>query len=116
LQVLFEAGRWYCGEVNAVGAGIVADALPDGGMGPFVDVVRRVLPELTQEPPGVAAVVSELERRMTRVLADPDPATIPAARSRRSPITVPAGRRPSSSRSTCRSPPVIRRRSPRATG
>src|SRR5215207_7213879 len=30
LQVLFEAGRWYCGEVNAVGAGIVADALPDG--------------------------------------------------------------------------------------
>jgi hypothetical protein len=31
-----------------------------------------------QEPPGVAAVVAELERRMTGLLADPDPATIGA--------------------------------------
>lgn len=78
LHVLFEAGGWYCGEVNAVGAGIVADALPDGGTGPFLDVVRRALPALMREPPGVAAAVAGLERRMTRLLADPDPATIGA--------------------------------------
>lgn len=76
LQVLFEASRWYCGEVNTVGAGIIEDALPEGGRGPFLDVVRRVLPALMQDPPGIAAVVAELERRMTGLLADPDPATI----------------------------------------
>jgi len=78
LQVLFEAGRWYCGEVNAVGAGIVTDALPACGKGTFLDVVRTVLPQLMREPPGIAAIVSELERRMTRLLVDPDPATIGA--------------------------------------
>jgi hypothetical protein len=76
LQVLFEASRWYCGEVNAVGMRIVEDALPEGGSGSFIDMVRRALPELMQEPPGVDAAVAELERRMTRLLADPDPATI----------------------------------------
>jgi Lantibiotic dehydratase, N terminus len=78
LQVLFEAGRWYCGEVNAVGARIVEDALPKDGSGPFVDVVRRALPALMQEPVEVTAAVAELERRMTKLLADPDPATIGA--------------------------------------
>lgn len=78
LEVLFEAGRWYCGEVNAVGAAVVEEALPIGGSVPFVEVLGRVLPALMQEPPGIAAVVGELERRMTRLLADPDPATISA--------------------------------------
>jgi hypothetical protein len=76
LHVLFEAGRWYCGEVNAIGADIVTDALPAGGRGPFLDVLMRALPALMQQPPRIAAVVAELERRMTRLLADPDPATI----------------------------------------
>ena len=78
LHVLFEAGRWYCGEVNAVGADIVGDALPAGGRGPFVDVLKRALPALMQQPPRIAAVVAELERRMTRLLVDLDPATIAA--------------------------------------
>jgi hypothetical protein len=78
LQVLFEAGRWYCGEVNAVGARIVEDALPEDGSGPFIELVRKVLPVLMQEPAGVAAAVAELEHRMTVLLADPDPATIGA--------------------------------------
>lgn len=78
LQVLFEAGRWYCGAVNAVGARIVEDALPEGGRGSFVDLVSRALPVLMREPAGVAAAVAELERRMTELLADPDPATIGA--------------------------------------
>jgi hypothetical protein len=78
LEVLFEAGRWYCGEVNAVGAAMVEEALPVGGSVPFVDFLGRVLPTLMQEPSGVAAVVGELERRMTRLLADPDPSTISA--------------------------------------
>jgi hypothetical protein len=116
LQVLFEAGRWYCGEVNAVGAGIVADALPACGKGAFLHVVRTVLPQLMGEPPGIAGIVSELERRMTSLLADPDPATIGAraieAFADHRPVWPPA----SSSRSTCRSPPAIRRPSPQATG
>lgn len=57
LEVLFEAGRWYCGEVNAVGAAVVEEALPIGGSVPFVEVLGRVLPALMQEPPGIAAVV-----------------------------------------------------------
>jgi hypothetical protein len=78
LHLLFEAGRWYCGEVNAVGTEIVEGALPAGGSGPLMDVVAKVLPVLMQEPAGGAAVVAELERRMTALLADPDPATIGA--------------------------------------
>jgi hypothetical protein len=78
LQVLFEAGRWYCGEVNAVGAQIIEAALPEGGSGPFLELVRRVLPALMQEPAGVAAAVAELEQRMSDLLGDPDPATIGA--------------------------------------
>ena len=76
LQVLFEAGRWYCGEVNAVGAAIVEGALAESDGRPFSEMVGRVLPALMQEPPGVADAVSELERRMTLLLADPDPVTI----------------------------------------
>ena len=78
LHVLFEASRWYCGEVNAVGADIVGDALPASGRGPFLDVLKRALPALMQEPPRIAAVVAELERRMTCLLADLEPATIAA--------------------------------------
>lgn len=78
LQVLFEASRWYCGEVQAVGEAIVADALPASGRGPFLDVLERALPALMQPPPQITAVVAELERRMTGLLADPDPVTIGA--------------------------------------
>ena len=76
LQVLFEAGRWFCGEVNAIGTRIVQDAVPPGDRAAFIDVVKRALPALMEPPPELEAVVAELERRVTALLADPDPATI----------------------------------------
>jgi hypothetical protein len=75
LQTLFEAGRWFCGRVNEVGRRVIEQALPDGGSGPFIPVLARVLRTLMQFPPEFAAEVSELQRRMAGVLADPDPGT-----------------------------------------
>ena len=76
LQVLFEAGRWFCGEVNAIGTRIVEDAVPPGDGAPFIEIVKRALPALMQPPPELEGVVAELERRVTTLLGDPDPATI----------------------------------------
>ena len=76
LQVLFEAGRWFCGEVNAIGTRIVEDAVPPGDGAPFIEIVKRALPALMQPPPELEGVVAELERRVTALLGDPDPATI----------------------------------------
>jgi Lantibiotic dehydratase, N terminus len=78
LQLLFEGCRWYCGEVNAVGSRIVAEALPPGGRGPFAPVLGRVVKTLIQLPPELADVVAELHRRLAALLADPEPATIGA--------------------------------------
>jgi hypothetical protein len=76
LHVLFEACRWFCGEVNVVGTRIVEDAVPPGGGAPLIEVVKRALPALMQPPRELLDVVAELERRVTALLADPDPATI----------------------------------------
>lgn len=77
LQVLFEAGRWYCGQVNAFGAGVIERCLPRGGRGPFAAVLGRVLGSLLQQwPPEIDAELAEMHRRLGRVLADPDPGTV----------------------------------------
>jgi hypothetical protein len=76
LQTLFEAGRWYCGRVNEVGRRVVERALPPGGRGPFMPVLVEVIRTLMAPPPELADEVSELQRRLVRLLADPDPATI----------------------------------------
>ena len=78
LQALFEASRWYCGQVNAIGRAIVERALPESGSGPFLPVMIEVVRTLMALPPEIGAVVAELERRLGAVLADPDPATIGA--------------------------------------
>lgn len=77
LQVLFEAGRWYCGQVNAIGRRVVERALP-GGRGPFTPVLIEVLRTLMSLPPELDDEVAELQRRFAGVLADPDPATVGA--------------------------------------
>ena len=41
LQVLFEAGSWYCGRVNEIGRRVIERALPTGGRGPFLPVLMR---------------------------------------------------------------------------
>jgi len=76
LHLLFEAGRWFCGEVNAIGTRIVQDAIGPGDRVAFPEVVQRALPALMRPPAELEAVVAELERRVTTLLADPDPATI----------------------------------------
>jgi Lantibiotic dehydratase, N terminus len=78
LQVLFEAGRWFCGQVNAIGRTVIERALPEGGHGPFMPVMIEVLRTLMALPPEIAGEVAELERRLGVVLADPDPETIGA--------------------------------------
>ena len=76
LQVLFEAGRWYCGQVYAFGTSIIAQRLPAGGRGPFTPVLSRVLATLlAQWPPEIDAELAEMHRRLTQVLADPSPET-----------------------------------------
>jgi hypothetical protein len=77
LQVLFEAGRWYCGQVNAVGRRVIERALP-GGRGPFMPVLTEVLRTLMMLPPELEDEGSELRRRVGTLLADPDRATIGA--------------------------------------
>ena len=75
LQVIFEAARWYCGEIHAIGRQVIEGALP-GGRGPFMPVLVEVLRTLFMLPPQVAAAAQALGRRMATLLADPDPATV----------------------------------------
>jgi len=76
LQVLFEAGSWYCGRVNEIGRRVIERALPDGGRGPFMPVLMQALKTIMQLPPELASEVAELQRRFATVLADTDPTTI----------------------------------------
>jgi hypothetical protein len=73
LHTLFEAGRWYTGEVRALGAAIVQDALGDGRR-PFPELLRHVLPALMGPRPDIDEVLGELHRRLAKVLADGDAA------------------------------------------
>ena len=76
LQVLFEAGSWYCGRVNEIGRRVIERALPASGRGPFRPVLIEALRTIMQLPPELADEVAELQRRFANVLADPDPVTI----------------------------------------
>ena len=76
LQVLFEAGSWYCGRVNEISRRVIERALPTGGRGPFLPVLMQVLKTIMQLPPELADEVAELQHRFAKVLADPDPTTI----------------------------------------
>ena len=76
LQVLFEAGSWYCGRVNEIGQRMIERALPTGGRGPFLPVLMEALRTIMQLPPELADEVAELQRRFAKVLADPDPTAI----------------------------------------
>lgn len=76
LRLIFEAARWYCGRVNAIGQAVIADALPVDGSGPFGPVLGPVLGRMMSLPPQLEAEVAELQRRVEDVLRDPDPATL----------------------------------------
>ena len=76
LQVLFEAGSWYCGRVNEIARRVIERALPTSGRGPFLPVLMEALRTIMQLPPELADEVAELQRRFAKVLADPDPTTI----------------------------------------
>lgn len=81
LLALFEAGRWYCGRIHRIGAGIVQSVLPTRGRVPFVSVLPRVMGPLMAPPPEIGDVLAELQRRIGVLLADPEPSTL-AARAR----------------------------------
>jgi hypothetical protein len=80
LQTLFEAGRWYCGRINAIGRAVVERALVADARGPFPPLLGTVLGTLMRPAPEVAeeiaAVVAELHGRLATVVADPDAATV----------------------------------------
>jgi hypothetical protein len=76
LRALFEGTRWYCGEVQAIGEAVLADALPDGRRGPLAPVLGRCLETLMQLPPELADIAARLQRRLGALLADPDPAAL----------------------------------------
>src|SRR5262249_53699493 len=78
LTTLFEAGRWYCGRVNAVGRRGIEAALPARARGAFMPVLIEGIHALLAQPPGLAEEVAELQGRLEPLLADPDPATIGA--------------------------------------
>jgi len=78
LQVLFEAGRWYCGQANAIAQRVIKRSLPAGGRAPFVPVLAQVMRSLMQLPPELAGEVAELQRRLADVLADSKPSTVGA--------------------------------------
>jgi len=78
LTALFEAGRWYCGRIQAIGEVVIDAALPAEGRIPLGAMVPRILPTLMQLPPTVRAELAELQRRMAALLTDPDPATLGA--------------------------------------
>lgn len=77
-RLIFEAGRWYSGRVQALVDEIVGRALPEGGHGPLGPVLGRVMPALFRLPPELDAEVAELQRRVGALLADPDPRTLGA--------------------------------------
>jgi hypothetical protein len=80
LQTLFEAGRWYCGQISAIGRSVVERAVAAHGRGSFPHLLGEVLRPLMQPAPEIAerisGVISELQRRLAAVVADPDPATV----------------------------------------
>jgi hypothetical protein len=76
LEVLFEAGSWYCGQVNEIARRVIERALPANGRGPFLPVLLQTLRTIMQLPPELADEVAELQRRFAKVLADPDPTTL----------------------------------------
>ena len=78
LELLFEAGRWYCGRVNEIGRSVIDESLPPGGRGPFAPVLGRVMKTLMQLPPELTDVNQELRQRLATLLADPDPRTLSA--------------------------------------
>jgi hypothetical protein len=78
LQVLFEAGRWYCGQANAIGRQAIERSLPAGGRAPFAPVLAQVMRSITQLPPALAGEVAELQRRLAHVLAEPEPSRVGA--------------------------------------
>ena len=77
LQALFAAGRWWSGRVNTIGRRVIEQALPDG-RGPFMPVLMQVMRQLMQLAPELGDALDELHRRLARLLADPDPATLGA--------------------------------------
>jgi Lantibiotic dehydratase, N terminus len=76
LHVLFEAGRWYCGQVHSFGRKVIEESLPPQGRGPFAPVLGRVVKTLMQQPPEISEVAAEMHHRLTALLSDPDPATV----------------------------------------
>jgi hypothetical protein len=76
LHVLFEAGRWYSGQVQAFAREVIEQSLPPRGRGPFAPVLGRVLKTLMQQPREIDEVVAEMHHRLASLLSDPDPATI----------------------------------------
>lgn len=76
LETLFAAGRWWSGQVNAIGRRVIEQALPDGGRGPFMPVLMQVMKTLMQLPPELGELVEQFHQRFGRVVADPDRATI----------------------------------------
>ena len=79
LQTLFEAGRWYCGQINEIGKSVIEQSLPPGGRGPFAPVLDRVLKTLLMQwPAEIRAELAEMHRRLALVLADPGVETIGA--------------------------------------
>ena len=79
LPLLFEASRWWCGRGFAHGRAVLAEALADGlDGGPLPPLFARVFGELWQLPRLLAPEVAELQERCAALMADPDPATMPA--------------------------------------
>ncbi len=77
LRLIFEAGRWYCGRVQAVARDIVgAIAAEQGGAGPLGPVIGRALATLMALPESLDAEVAELQRRVAALVTDPDPGTL----------------------------------------
>jgi lantibiotic biosynthesis dehydratase-like protein len=78
LQVLFEASRWYCGQVNAIGRHVIERALPASGRGPFLPLLRQVMRTLMQLPTELGDAAAELQQRVAVVVGEPDPAIVGA--------------------------------------
>jgi hypothetical protein len=76
LTALFEAGRWFCGRIQAIADAVIEAALPAEGRLPFGAIIPRILVPLMRLPPAIAAEVAELQRRMGALLEDRDPSTL----------------------------------------
>lgn len=73
LHVVFEAGRWYCGQIHAIGKRVIEASLPASGRGPFAPVLARALRSLMTLPPEIKNELVELQRRLTIVLGAQGP-------------------------------------------